>query len=60
MESVLSGVTKLQTLSVANTSPAWDLVDNGSAPTAERARNPGGVTELAIQATIAELGDAFK
>lgn len=33
----------------------WDLLDNGSAPTKERARNPGGITKLAIQTTRAQL-----
>lgn len=38
-------------------SAKWDLIDNGSAPTPDRARNPGGVSKLAIQATRAALGN---
>lgn len=60
MESVLSGVTKLSNLVCSNNSKAWDLVDNGSAPTPDRSRNPGGVSDAAVQATKEALGDAFK
>lgn len=60
MESVLDGVTKLSNLSCSNNSKAWDLVDNGSAPTPDRARNPGGVSNAAVQSTKEALGDAFK
>lgn len=55
MEDVLGGLTKLETLVVTNHSPIWDLVDNGSAPTPDRARNPGGVSVLAEQAAKAKL-----
>jgi hypothetical protein len=57
MEGVLSGMTELETLVVTNHSPIWDLVDNGSAPTPERARNPGGVSVLAEQAAKGKLGN---
>lgn len=60
MEGVLSSITQLGTLAVTNFSDIWDLVDNGSAPTAERARNPGGVSILAEQTVKAMLGDTFK
>lgn len=60
MEDVLSEVDDLGTLTVTNNSEIWDLVDNGSAPTPERARNPGGVSILAEQAALAQLGDNFK
>jgi hypothetical protein len=33
----------------------WDLIDRGSAPTAARARNPGGVSALSIQGARATL-----
>lgn len=60
MEGVLGGVTELGTLCVDNFSDIWDLVDNGSAPTADRSRNPGGVSILAEQAVKANFGDIFK
>jgi hypothetical protein len=36
-------------------SSKWDLIDSGSAPTKERARNPGGVSSIAIQGARAVL-----
>lgn len=33
----------------------WDLIDNGSAPTRERARNPGGVSAISIAGARASL-----
>jgi len=38
----------------------WDLVDNGSAPTPDRARNPGGVTKIAMQIARARIQGEFK
>lgn len=49
MEAVLGGLQVLDDLFVRNTSDHADLVDNGSAPTPERSRHPGGVTRLAAQ-----------
>lgn len=49
MEAVLGGMKTLDNLFVNNTSDHADLVDNGSAPTPERSRHPGGVTRLAAQ-----------
>lgn len=45
--------TKLVDMFVTNNiDPAkWDLIDNGSAPSAGKARNPGGVSILAEQST---------
>jgi hypothetical protein len=60
MEDVLSGYTELRPLVLTNFSDVWDLVDNGSAPTPERSRSPGGVSILAEQATKANLGDDFQ
>lgn len=53
MRSVISGMNKLGTVHVTNfiDPKKWDLIDNGSAPTKARARNPGGVSMLAIQTT---------
>lgn len=41
---------KLHDLYLTNTvrPEQWDLVDNGAAPRRSRARNPGGVTKIAI------------
>lgn len=41
---------KLHDLYLTNTvrSEQWDLVDNGAAPRRSRARNPGGVTKIAL------------
>ena len=56
-----SALNKLKDLDknviVSNTVDAakWDLLDNGSAPTRERARNPGGISALAIQGARAKL-----
>lgn len=61
MEGVLGSYDDLnKPLSLSNGSDIWDLVDNGSAPTPERARNPGGVSVLGEQAAKAKLGDKFK
>lgn len=58
MESVLAGYTKLgRSLVVQNFSENWDRVDSGSAPTPDTARNPGGVSVLAVQAARDQLGD---
>lgn len=46
MESVLGGMKRLTSLRVTNTAAHFDLVDNGSAPTSDRARNPGGVMKV--------------
>ena len=44
-----------------NVSPAkWDLIDNGSAPTKDRARNPGGVSATAILVGKQALGGNWK
>jgi hypothetical protein len=56
MENVLAGMTELRSPVVTNFSDIWDLVDNGSAPTPQRARNPGGVSILAEQAAKAKMG----
>lgn len=55
MEAVLAGYTQLRNLHCENFSDIWDLVDNGSAPTPDRARNPGGVSVLAVQSTKSKL-----
>jgi hypothetical protein len=47
--------TKLVDLTLTNNSDIWDLVDNGSAPTTERARNPGGVSKNAVSKAAASL-----
>lgn len=61
MESELESFDELgHTIIVSNTSENWDLVDNGSAPTPDRARNPGGVSLLAIQATKAAMRGQLK
>lgn len=61
MESVLQGYTKLgRSLVVQNFSENWDRVDNGSAPTPDTARNPGGVSILAVQAARDQLGDILQ
>lgn len=60
LESVLSNVRDLGDLNVTNNSDIWDLVDNGSAPTPERARNPGGTSRLAEQAVKSKMGGVFK
>lgn len=60
LEGVLSDVRTLGTLTVTNVSPIWDLVDSGSAPTPETARNPGGVSVIAEQVAKAVLGDTFR
>lgn len=61
MESVLSDYDDLRKpLVVTNNSDIWDLIDNGSAPTPERARNPGGVSILAEQATKSKLEGTFR
>jgi hypothetical protein len=61
MEGEIQGFRALGlSLVMTNTSPIWDLVDSGSAPTPERARNPGGVSALAEQSAKAKLGDNFK
>lgn len=46
---------RLVNLSLTNNAPIWDLVDNGSAPTSERARNPGGVSKNAVAAARSVL-----
>jgi hypothetical protein len=50
MDGVMS-FNKLSDLFVTNTIDAakWDLIDNGSAPSPGKARNPGGVSILAEQ-----------
>ena len=45
---------KLVSLTVTNKSDIWDLIDSGSAPTKDRARNPGGVSRIALQMTRAK------
>jgi hypothetical protein len=52
MSAVLT-FTKLVDLFVTNTIDAakWDLIDHGSAPSPGKARNPGGVSILAMQST---------
>src|SRR5688572_17518393 len=40
MDAFLSTLKKLTTISVTNTAGHFDLVDSGSAPTGDRARNP--------------------
>lgn len=61
MEGVLGGYNDLnKSLTLTNSSDIWDLIDNGSAPTPELARNPGGVSVLGEQAAKAKLGDKFK
>lgn len=54
--------TKLVNYHVTNTvAPAkWDLVENGSAPTKERARYPGGVSTLAEQSIRAAYRRVLK
>lgn len=60
LEGVLADYTKLgRSIVVMNFSPTWDLVDSGSAPTPDRARNPGGVSNLAEQVVRAQFGDIF-
>jgi hypothetical protein len=61
LEGELPGFTALGlSMVVTNTSPIWDLVDSGSAPTPEHARNPGGVSALAEQSAKEKLGANFK
>lgn len=55
MENVLRAVNKLTPLFVTNFAQHFDLVENGSAPTPDRARNPGGVMRLAEQSARAKL-----
>lgn len=55
MEGVLSGVRDLGILTVTNFGEIWDLVDNGGAPSSDRARNPGGVSLLAEQSARVAL-----
>lgn len=38
-----------------NVGEKWDLVENGAAPTPDRARNPGGVTKLAMQMAMSRI-----
>jgi hypothetical protein len=45
---------------ITNTATHWDLVENGSAPTPDRARNPGGVSALALQTARSKLGDRIE
>lgn len=60
LESVLAGYNSLDAnLVMTNNSDIWDLVDNGEAPTAQRARNQGGVSVLAEQSAKAILGGDF-
>jgi hypothetical protein len=47
--------TRLVDLRLTNNSTIWDLVDNGSAPTSDRARNPGGVSKNAIARARGQL-----
>jgi hypothetical protein len=53
---------KLVNYVVTNTvaSSKWDLVENGSAPTPDRARYPGGITALAQQSFRARFQGVFK
>lgn len=46
METFLGAMRKLTSVRVSNTAAHFDLVDNGSAPTGDRARNPGGVMKV--------------
>jgi hypothetical protein len=57
LENVLS-FTRLTSLFVTNlATEKFDLVDSGSAPTPDTARNPGGVTMLAQQSLRASSKD---
>lgn len=58
ISSALAALRNLkQNVQITNTidSGKWDLIDNGSAPTRERARNPGGVSSISIAGARAVL-----
>lgn len=58
INSLLGSLNNLKrNIHITNTigSAKWDLIDNGSAPTKARARNPGGVSGLAIAGARALL-----
>jgi len=61
LKGVMSGY-KLENLNFTNSLAAnkWDLIENGHAPTPGRARNPGGVTQIAMQMTKARMGRNWK
>lgn len=45
------GGGKLRAVYITNavSGKKWDLIDNGAAPSKDRARNPGGVSKIALQ-----------
>jgi hypothetical protein len=57
MNATIGPIRRLSNLYFTNlVSPGkWDLVDSGSAPTPDRARNPGGVSPVAIQTARSQL-----
>lgn len=57
VNSALDGMKTLSDVFVTNriANQKWDLIDNGSAPTREMARNPGGVSILAMQSARNKL-----
>jgi hypothetical protein len=57
MSATIGPIRRLSSLYFTNlvNSGKWDLVDSGSAPTPDRARNPGGVSHIAIQTARSQL-----
>jgi hypothetical protein len=57
MSATIGPMRRLSSLYFTNlvNSGKWDLVDSGSAPTPDRARNPGGVSHIAIQTARSQL-----
>jgi len=53
---------ELKDLVITNTIDAekWDLIDNGSAPTKDASRNPGGVSKIVAQSARVRLKGMFK
>lgn len=59
MEGAIGAMKKLEDVFVTNLVSAqkWDLIDNGSAPSPDTARNPGGTSVLSVQSARAKLGN---
>lgn len=57
VEGAIGGMKKLKDVFMTNTvgGGKWDLIEYGSAPTPQTARNPGGVSILAMQTARSKL-----
>lgn len=57
VEGAIQGMKKLRDVFMTNTvgGGKWDLIEYGSAPTPATARNPGGVSLLAMQTARSKL-----